>query len=173
MELVTVGYVRRAHGLRGAVVVRPTTDRPDERFVPGAVFDTEAGPLEIERVGPHRDGLLVVFVGISDRNAAEGLRGLTLEIPLEARRDLEPGEYWPDELVGCEVVDAAGRRLGEVVDVVLGGSQDRLVVGIPEGDTVEVPFVDALVPHVDVDARRVVVEPPEGLFPPESAGPGT
>ncbi len=163
-DRVPVGYVRRAHGIRGAVVVRPTTDAPDRRFSPGAVFDTDRGRLEIATVAPHKDGLVVAFVGIDDRTTAEALRGTTLTIEPAERRELEAGEYWPDDLVGCHVEAPDGSMLGTVVEVVVGEAQDRLVVRTPDGRPVQVPFVDALVPDVDVPARRIVVDAPEGLF---------
>jgi len=145
------------------VVVRPTTDIPEERFAVGAIVRTDAGAeLEIVSVGPHRDGLLVRFRGIEGRDAAEALRGVTLVIPRTRRRRLDDGEFWPEELIGCVVVTVEGRRVGEVVDVVLGGAQDRLVVVTGE-EHAEIPFVDALVPEVDVEERRIVVDLPEGL----------
>ncbi len=163
-DRVPVGYIRRAHGIRGAVVVRPTTDAPDRRFRPGAAFDTDRGRLEIASVAPHKDGLVVTFVGIVDRAAAEELRGTSLTIAPSERRELASGEYWPDELVGCRVDAPDGSMLGSVADVVVGAAQDRLVVRTLDGRAVEVPFVDALVPDVDVSARRIVVDAPEGLF---------
>jgi len=158
--------IRRAHGVRGAVVVHPLTDVPGVRFAAGRVVTTAAGrPLEIRAVAPHREGLLVHFAGIEDRDAADALRGTVLTIAAEERRSLDPDEYWPDELVGCRVEDRAGRRIGVVVDVALGAAQDRLVVRL-EGErrTVEIPFVGALVPVVDAAGGRIVVDLPAGLL---------
>ena len=162
---VVVGSVTRAHGVRGATLVTPLTDAPGTRFVAGAVFGTDDGrSLTVRRVSDHPSGLLVEFVGVDDRDAARSLAGTGLTIDAAERRMLGEGEYWPDELVGCTVVDRGGTTLGLVVGHVFGAAQDRLVVEAPGGLREEVPFVDDLVPVVDIGARLVVVDLPEGLL---------
>ncbi|MEN8114392.1 MAG: ribosome maturation factor RimM [Actinomycetota bacterium] len=166
MKPVIVGYVRRSHGVNGAVIVRPLTDDATQRWHEGARFFSDEDPpvtYVVTRVGPHKDGLLVSFEGVASRNAADRLRGTSFTIPSEERRDLEEGEYWPDDLEGCAVVDEDGHLLGTVAFVELGGAQDRLVVETEDG-TVEVPFVDALVPTVDLENGRIIATPPPGLF---------
>ena len=165
-DRIPVGYVRRAHGLRGDVLLRPQSD-DSERFVVGAQFMTDESParsLEIVEIRSHAEGLLLRFAEIRDRTAAEELRGVTLTIAPEQRRELAEGEYWPEDLVGLAVFDLAGAHLGTVASVVTGGAQDRLVVSAPESVPVEVPFVAALVPVVDVAAGRIEMDPPPGLF---------
>lgn len=164
---IPVGYVRRAHGLRGFVILRPLTDKPEDRFVPGASFTTDEEPrrvLAVAEVRPHRDGILALFEDVTDRDEADRLRGVTLTISPSERRILEPDEYWDDDLVGMVVVAADGRRFGDVVRVVLGQAQDRLVVSADSGNEVEVPFVAAIVLEVSVEAGRITIDPPPGLF---------
>lgn len=163
---VSVGYVRRAHGIRGEVVVRPLTDHP-ERFSPGAGFLTEDEPaklLAVEASRPHKDGLIVLFAGVSDRTAAEQLQGTTLTIGADERRVLGENEYWPEDLHGLVAIDPLGNHLGTVAGVVLGDAQDRLVVETEDGRHVEVPFVEAIVGDVHPSLGHVVVDPPAGLF---------
>lgn len=162
-----VGYIRRAHGIAGAVLVRPLTDAPELRFVPGARFVTDREhprELEIVAVRSHKDGLLVSFAGVDDRNGAEALRGVTLTIHRSERRDLAADEYWEDDLIGLAAVDTARNELGTVVDVAGGGVQHRLVIETASGRPVEVPFVDAIVREVATASGRVVIDPPDGLF---------
>lgn len=166
MHSVIVGYVRRPHGVNGAVIIRPLTDDSSNRWCVGAEFVSDDEPpiaYTVASVGPHKDGLLVRFKEISDRNAADALRGTSFTIPSGDRRELDAGEYWPDDLEGCTVVDEDGRLLGTVGAVEIGAAQDRLVVDTDHG-VVEVPFVDALVPTVDLEERRITVAPPPGLF---------
>jgi len=108
-------------------------------------------------------GFQIAFEGINDRERAEGLRGG--EVFVEGRRALEEGEFWPEDLVGLEARTIDGDRLGVVVGVVAGLAQDRLVVD-GEGSTFEVPFVDDLVPVVDLDKRYVEIVPVPGLTEP-------
>jgi 16S rRNA processing protein RimM len=166
-NVIPVGYVRRAHGIRGDVVVRGLVEDADDRIVPAASFDTNEDPprtLTILSVARSGTDLRIRFAGIEDRNASEALKGVQLVMDAGDRRVLGVGEWWPDDLVGCSAVDVSGTSVGEVVEVILGGTQDRLVVVRPDGGRAEVPFVDALVPRVDTEARVVTFDLPEGLF---------
>lgn len=147
-------------------MLRPQSDDPD-RFVVGALFVTDETPervLEVAQIRHHAEGLLLRFDQIRDRNAAEAMRGVTLTISAEERRGLDSDEFWPDDLEGLEVYDVAGTRLGTVGSVVAGAAQDRLVVVRDDATEVEVPFVRALVPTVDIAAGRIEMDPPPGLF---------
>lgn len=163
MNNIIIGHVARAHGVKGDVAVVVYSDHP-EQFGRGFVFGGADQPLTIDQVRPQPGGGLVVkFAGVNDRNAAEHLRGTQLTMQPDTRRDLDDDEFWPEDLVGLSVTDDAGTELGTVVDVRTGGSQDRLVVRHSEG-VAEIPFVDELVPLVDLEASRVVVNPIQGLF---------
>lgn len=167
-----VGRLVRGHGLRGEVVVDVRSDQADRRFTAGAVLATspDRGPLTVTGVRRHHDRLLVRFDGVADREAADALRGtdLLVDVAAELTGPDGPGEagaWFVVELVGCEVVDPDGRSLGRVGGVVPSPAHDLLAV-VHDGREVLVPFVAALVPVVDVAARRVVVDPPGGLFEP-------
>ena len=166
MQLV-IGRIARAHGVGGEVAVEVRTDSPEARFGIGAVLETdpaERGPLTIERTRWHSGRLLVVFTGVSGRNAADALRGTLLVADSETSPPTEPGEYWDHELAGLAVTTTDGRDLG-VVDTVLhppGG--DLLSIRGSDGGEILVPFVHAIVPVVDLASGRLVVDPPEGLL---------
>jgi 16S rRNA processing protein RimM len=140
------------------------TDDP-ERFTPGAHLTTDDGRvLTVATVTPYRDsGLVVGFSGVGDRTAAEELRGVTLTIAAAERRDLGEDEFWPEDLLGLEAVDPSGSVLGTVTRIDFGTAQDRLVVTVPGGDEVLVPFVAAIVG--DPSDGRIAIDAPEGLFP--------
>lgn len=163
-----VARVGRAHGLRGEVTVEVRTDVPEQRFVEGVRFTTdpvERGPLTLRDAREHNGVLLLTFEGVTDRTAAEGLRGTLLMLDLGGSD--EPDAWYDDELIGLRAERTDGALLGEVVGLHTGGAQDLLEVR-PHGatDTVLVPFVSALVPEVDVAGGRVVLDPPGGLFEP-------
>ncbi|GAA4247911.1 ribosome maturation factor RimM [Dactylosporangium darangshiense] len=180
--LLVVGQVIRAHGVRGEVVVDVRTDAPAERFAVGSVLETDSTAvrhlqtvppgawkppptLTIESVRPHQGRLLIVFDGIYERNLAEDMRGVLLCVDsatIPASDD--PDEFNDHELVGLDVVDAAGERVGELLRIDHAPAHDLLVVRLLDGRTGLVPFVREIVPEVDVPGRRIVITPPEGLF---------
>ncbi|MFQ5555069.1 MAG: ribosome maturation factor RimM [Acidimicrobiia bacterium] len=165
-DRIAIGYVRRAHGLRGEVIIRPLSDDP-KRFAVGSRFvtDEDSGrSLVVQSTRSHADGVLVGFGGVSDRTAAEHLQGVTLTIDASERRELGEGEYWPEDLTGLIAVTPDGTHLGTVTGVVLTDAQDRLVVATSEGGAVEVPFVEPLVGDVHPSLGHIVVDPPQGLF---------
>lgn len=165
---VVVGRIVRAHGIRGEVVVEPRTDRPQERFAPGSVLGTSTGAtLTVRSVRRHADRLLVRLRGVSDRQAAERLRGTTLEVDLDPAQARDEAEVYPDAaLVGLRVVAMSGAAVGHVVGVEHLPVQDLLVVRHPDGSQSLVPFVEAIVVAVCLDAGYVRIDPPDGLLPP-------
>lgn len=167
-DRVAVGFVVRAHGIRGDVLVAPLTDNP-HRFVPGARFSTDRTPRLVTVVGVrrHKQGVLLHLAEISDRSAAEALAKTQLMIEAAERRSLDEDEYWPEDLVGLRAVGPEGVALGEVTDVILGAAQDRLVVTTPDEAVVEVPFVAAIVGEPSGDT--IPMDPPQGLFDGPSA----
>lgn len=163
-ELVVVGRIGPAHGVRGAVVVQPFTDAPDERFAPGAVLLTGAAPLTVTSSHWHGNRLLVQFDGVEDRDAAQRLRGTDLHVPASSRPALDdPDDFYDTDLIGLSVSMVDGRSLGPVRDVIHSPAADYLVVEV-DGQERLVPFVAAVVPTVDVAGGRVVIDPPEGLL---------
>ncbi len=153
---VAVGRIVRAHGVRGEVGVHPHTEVED-RFAPGAVLHLEDGrSLTVKAARRHRGRPLLLFEGIGDRDAAEGLRGAYLFVPVEALPELPPDSYWPHELEGCEVVTTDGRRLGTVAEVLRGPANDVWVARGDEGDTL-VPALKHVVKGVDLVGRRIEV----------------
>ncbi|MDQ3646153.1 MAG: ribosome maturation factor RimM [Actinomycetota bacterium] len=133
------------------------------RFAPGArLIHADGRALVVERARDHGDRFLVKFEGADRREAAESLRG-ALYVPPDEVRELEEGEFWPDELIGCSVYLKSGEVVGEVVDHRSGPVQDLMTVATDKGEAL-VPLVREIVVQVDVSARRVVIDPPEGLF---------
>ena len=166
MEPILVGYVRRAHGINGAVIVRPLTDDPATRWATGAVLLSDQDPprpFTVVESSPYRNDLLIRFAEVGDRSTSELLKGTSFTIEADERRPLGDDEFWPDDLVGCVAVDEAGSAIGMIDAVEFGSAQDRLVVRTDAG-RFEVPFVDAIVPTIDLEARVVVLTPPTGLL---------
>jgi 16S rRNA processing protein RimM len=156
-----IGRIGRAHGIRGEVSVHVLGDA--RHFEPGSGMCAGNRQLVVAHARPHKDTLLVGFEGVDTRNDAEDLRGLELVVPFDGRPALEAGEFWPDDLIGLAVHGDDG-PLGEVVGVIGGEAQDRLIVRTPAGRTFEVPFVDELVPDVVPEEGFIRIRPIEGLI---------
>ena len=171
---VVIGRIGKPHGIRGEVTVEVRTDEPDRRYADGAVLRAEAprgsafahSALSVVRTRWHQTTLLVTFEELTDRNTAEGARGVVLHamIDAEATPD-DPDEYYDHQLVGLAAHDVDGTFLGEVTGVV-HGAQDLLAIRAVDGRATLVPFVAALVPEVDLAGRRVVVADRPGLVAP-------
>lgn len=133
------------------------------RFEPGSKLEHEDGrSLIVASSRTHGARFLVAFEGVDRREGAEGLRGAIYSDDSD-RRSLEDDEYWHSDLVGCTVVLTDGSDVGEVTGIVEAPAQELLVVQTPRGERM-VPLVKELVPVVDVTARRITVDPPEGLL---------
>ncbi|MFE0460162.1 ribosome maturation factor RimM [Kitasatospora sp. NPDC058965] len=166
MQLV-VGRIGRAHGIRGDVFVEVRTDEPELRLGPGAVLLTDpatAGPLTVESGKVHSGRLLIRFAGVKDRTDAEALRNTVLiaEVDPEERPE-EEDEYYDHQLIGLDVVLADGTPVGELTEVVHLPYQDLLTVTRPDGTEVLIPFVEQIVPTIDLVEQRCVITPPPGL----------
>lgn len=168
MELV-VARTGRPHGVRGELSLEVRTDDPGRRLAPGAVLRTdppEVGPLTVTAVRDHSGRLLVTFAEVGDRTRAEELRGVLLLVDVDPTdaEEVEPDAWHVDQLVGLRAVTTSGQDVGEVVGLEHLPAQDALVVRQPSGATALVPFVTAIVPEVDVEGGRVVLDPPGGLL---------
>jgi len=117
-------------------------------------------PMEVERTWMHGDQLIFKFAGVDTISDAERLAGADVSIPIEERAELPEGEYFQSDLVGCEVVDASGRRLGVVTDFEETGGTPLLRVG----ENLLIPFAKSICTGIDPEHKRIVVNPPEGLL---------
>jgi 16S rRNA processing protein RimM len=161
---IPVGYVRRAHGIRGDLLVRGTISDASERFIADRELRTEAG--DVHRIVASRakgSDFVIHLADIEDRTVAEALVGTRFVTEPDDRRALGDREWWVEDLVGCTLVSPDGTRIGTVTDVITG-PQDRLAIRTDDGRAGEVPFVDALVPDVDVASGLITVDLPEGIL---------
>jgi len=165
-ERVAVGRVLRPHGLRGEVVIQVLSDVPG-RLWPGASVlgvreDRPPIPLVVETRRDHKTGAVVRFVGCRDRDQAEALRDLLLEVERSQVPEAPEGTYYWYQLIGCRC-EAGGEDLGEVVDLVEDGGGLLLVVSDGERD-VPIPFVRSFLKTMDVERGRIELDLPPGLL---------
>jgi 16S rRNA processing protein RimM len=172
---VVIGRIGRPHGVGGEVVVKVRTDEPERRFVQGATIvaererDGTRRSLVLESMRPQNEDLLVRFVGIEDRSAAEDIGGslLMAQVPIADRPDDED-EFYDHQLIGLAAVGTGGTPIGEVREVIHLPLQDALAVVDADGRELLFPFVAEIVTDVRVtDANgpgRVTIAAPEGLL---------
>ena len=151
-QLLEVGRIIKAQGLKGQVLVDLWTDRR-ERLDVGTQLHTEHGSLTVLYAGAHQGRFIVNFDLIATREEAERWRGVVLSAP---RLDDE-SVIWIDQLYDAEVFDASGERRGVVVGVEANPASDLLV--LDSGALVPLTFVT----RVEAN-RRIEVDVPEGLF---------
>jgi 16S rRNA processing protein RimM len=162
-DLLLVGRIARPHGIKGQIVVNPETDFMEDRFRTGRVI--LIGPAdrtreyEIRDARFHQGRPIVGLTGVETINDAEALAGSNVWLPESRIAPLPEGTFYRHHLVGCEVHDAKGTRLGSVTSV--EGTLDRSYLVVDEH--MMIPLVGDIVRSVDIAARRVTVDPPEGL----------
>jgi len=173
---IIVGRVRKAHGIRGEVVVEPITDAPDAVFASGRrVFaGTVSGDLAPNRTElhvassrPFNEGFLVSFAEVPDRTVAETWRGRYLLLPADELPAPGDEEVYVHELPGMRVELASGDIVGTVdatYELPQGLAIDVRRSAPREGETVLLLFDERTIASVDRAARRIVVTPPEGLL---------
>lgn len=158
-EHVRIGYVRRAVGLNGEVEVEPLTDDTG-RFKPGLSVRAGAAVRQVEAVRNGAGTLVLKLIGVDDRDLADDLRGKYLEIETAEVQPLPEGSYYHWQLLGLEVFDIAGTRLGEITDIIDNPANDIYLLSA-EDRQVLVPAVSEVVRSIDLAAGRMVVDLPE------------
>lgn len=189
-ELLRVCRIGRAQGMKGEVTVQIFTDEPEWRFEPGSVLFSKDGATEyvIESSRTFKNRWIIKLEGCDDRNASEALNGTELYGEAEDPDDmLEADEWYPKDLIGLEArMDEenalgaeAGLVVGKVVDVIDSPAQSLLKIRLAEPVTVGtakdgtpvvektalVPFVDQIVPEIDLEEGYLTLDPPGGLIP--------
>ena len=176
--MAVVGTIARAHGNRGQVIVNPETDFPDERFQAGAeLFVERAGAalaMRVVAMRMQRDRPVIAFDGVATMNDAEALAGKELRVPVERLAALPQDTFYHHDLVGCRVETLGGVDVGIVSGVEDAPNGSRLIVvrgagapGVEEEGAhghVEIPLVADICTTVDVGAKRIVIDPPDGLL---------
>ncbi len=170
---VCVGVISGVHGVKGAIVVKPFTERPDDVAAYGPVFiHSGRKSLTLRITGRKKAGLIVNVDGVDDRSSADKLKGEKLYVARARLPEPEDDSWYITDLAGLDVEDEGGRKIGSVVTVQNYGAGDLLEVRPPGkgGATMFLPFTKAVIISVDLQSRRIVVKPPEDL--PEQDLPG-
>ncbi|MBI1385305.1 MAG: 16S rRNA processing protein RimM [Rhizobiales bacterium] len=175
--LVALGHIAGAHGIRGEVVIKSYTAAAEAIAGYGPLRERDgARTFQLRRVRPTGKGLVATIAGVTDRNAAEALRGVVLCVPRASLPEPDEEEWYHADLIGLRVVGPDGEPLGVVAAIHDFGAGDLLEVR-PQGrgETALVAFTRSAVPLVDVAGGRLVLADPalleaSGPAPPEATG---
>ena len=166
-DFVLVGHIARPHGHRGQVIVNPQTDFVAERFAPGATIWVKSQgapvPLVIRECRIHQGRPILTLDGFDSMNAALALHGAEIRVPPEAQQALPEGQFYQHELIGCLVVTVGGADVGTVRALEGPPGAQRLVVQGTVGEVL-IPLAWSICVAIDPLARRITVDPPEGLL---------
>ncbi len=176
-DWIEIGRIVAPQGLKGEVRAYPSTDFPERFLEPGKRWlqgpkDPSPQPVELLK-GRFVEGkglYVLQLEGVTNRDQAESLRNHILLVPATERPDLEAGEFYVADLVGLKVIlQASGAEIGTVTDIYEAGNDLLEVTLTPEdseakAQRVFIPFVDEIVPIVNLAQGRVEINPPEGLL---------
>ena len=159
---LAVGRILRPHGVRGEVRVEVVTSYPDRLLQHAYFYIAPPGRPEaaqrylVENMRWHREVLLLKLGGCDDRNGADELRGMLVQVPIEQAVPLEEGEYYHFQLIGMKVETESGEHLGQIVEVLETGANDVYVVRGAQGEVL-LPAVDDVILDLDLDLKRMIV----------------
>jgi 16S rRNA processing protein RimM len=168
-QLVLLGAIGAPRGIKGDVRVKSFTAEPGAIASYGPLWDKKGARwLTLKVVGEAKGQVIVRVAGIADRTQAEALRGTELFVPRERLPQAEEDAFYYVDLIGLRVETTEGEFLGEVRTVFEAGAGDLLDVGGGPYRGLVVPFTRDVVTEVDLEAGRLLVDPPDGLLePPE------
>jgi 16S rRNA processing protein RimM len=166
-ERVCVARIGAPHGVRGELRLWVFTEDPAAIGQFGPLQSDDGRSFEIASLRPAKDHFVARLKGVDDRNAAEALTNVELYVPRDRLPAAEDGTFYHADLIGLDAVSVAGDALGSVVAVHNFGAGDLLELKpVSGGGTVLIPFTATCVPEVDIQGRRLVVDPPDGTFEP-------
>jgi 16S rRNA processing protein RimM len=165
---LTVGQVVGAHGISGELKVKILTDDPHRFRLLDRVYvgleEQEPVPRPLAGYRLHKGFALLKLGGCDDRATAQSLRGNLIQVPLEEAIPLEEGEYFEYQILGLDVWTPSGEHLGQLVEILYTGANDVYVVQrAASGSEILIPAIEDVILEIDLEAGRLVVEPPEGL----------
>lgn len=166
-QYITIGKIVNTQGVKGEMRVLPLTDYP-ERFNElnwvNVYINGTNTEYQVASVRPHKKFILIKFKHIADINAAEKLKGALIKITQEQLMPLAEDHYYIFQIIGLDVFDVAGIRLGKIKQVLETGANDVYVIQPHQGKDILIPALKTVVKEIDLGANRMVVEVPEGLL---------
>ncbi len=172
MEWFNVGKIVNTHGVRGEIKVLPITDFEQERFAKGKELyighetGSDKEKVTVKNVRSHKQFILLTLEKITSLDEAEKWKGGMIYVPEDDLQELDEGEYYYHEIIGCQVYSEDEELLGEVREILSPGANDVWVVKPLEGKKeIMIPYIDDVVKEVDTVHKKITVHVMEGLLP--------
>lgn len=164
--LICVGAIAGAHGVRGDVRLKSfCADPADIQIYAPLLSEDGATKFDLKITKSIKNGFAARIKGVTNREAAEALKGTRLFAPRDSLPDLPDDEFYHSDLIGLMVVDTGGADIGKVAAVHDHGAGDLLDIQLKgSSKTVLLPFTQDAVPTVDLTSGRIVIDPPDGVF---------
>lgn len=174
-DLVLMAVIGAPHGVRGEIRARVYTEDPLALPDFGPLRDESGRSFEVRSVRPAKNVVVMRLSGVETREAAEALKGISLYVARSRLPDdaLEDDEFFQADLIGLDVRDAGGKTYGTVRAVYNFGGGDILELAEAGKRSVMIPFSDAAVPDIDLEAGFVVVDPMAAGLEGDEASPGS
>ncbi|ARB36997.1 ribosome maturation factor RimM [Bacillus subtilis] len=165
-----VGKIVNTHGIKGEVRVISKTDFAEERYKPGNTLylfmDGRNEPVEVT-VNTHRlhkQFHLLQFKERQNLNEVEELKNAIIKVPEEELGELNEGEFYFHEIIGCEVFTEEGELIGKIKEILTPGANDVWVIGRKGKKDALIPYIESVVKHIDVREKKIEIELMEGLI---------
>ena len=165
-KYLEIGEIINTHGIKGELKVIPLTDDPKRYEKLEWVYVDKSGILErynVERVKYFKGVILLKFKEINDIIQAERLKGLFIKVDRNNAIQLPKDSFFICDLIGCQVFDADGKKLGQIKEVIKTGSNDVFVVSDKSGREILIPAMKSIVNEISVEEGKMFVTLPEGL----------
>ena len=162
-DLVCVGAIAGSFGVKGDVRLKSFCGEPNDIALYAPLVTEDGRSFDLRLTRSVKDGFAARLSGVTSKEAADALRGVRLFAPRERLPGLDEDEFYHADLIGMEVLDTGGTRLGRVKAVLNHGAGDLLEIATGSG-TALLPFTRVSVPTVDVTQRRIIADPPDGVF---------
>jgi 16S rRNA processing protein RimM len=167
-DLIEIGFIRAAHGLRGQVVIHAHSGQAESLTQYGALLNADGSKHYKIKVGRASESdFLCSIDGLTDRNAAEAMRGTKLFTRASSLPPTEDDSYYIRDLIGLAVKDPSGKTLGKVFNVVEVGSNSAFDIEFDLGEKKQTElllYTKQNVPQVDIKGGFIVVSLPDGLL---------
>ncbi len=171
-DFVKVGKIVNTFGIKGELKIYLSTDFPEDRFQKGKILfiGKESLPneieVEVESSKPFKNLYLLKFKNYSNINDVEKYKNYYLWITKDMQGDLEEGEFYYHQIIGCRVITVQGKEIGIIKEIISTGANDVWVVKAHDMNKKDIliPYIESVVKEINIEEQKVIIEEMEGLL---------